>query len=169
MAMCALASARARDGGLYSNQRSPSQLSHPPPEVFSAAAKESIPPNLAAARGIDFMRACAILSVAAIQNGQIREMHQYLGMYHTLSIMEGLHDEKLWPRDLGVVNVEVRRRLVRHCAYVIASTSVKLMLELVLVDVYARRVFGDRMGRHDPFQRSSVKCTLSERGERRCA
>ncbi|CAK44910.1 transcriptional regulator family: Fungal Specific TF [Aspergillus niger] len=111
MAMCALASARARDGGLYSNQRSPSQLSHPPPEVFSAAAKESIPPNLAAARGIDFMRACAILSVAAIQNGQIREMHQYLGMYHTLSIMEGLHDEKLWPRDLGVVNVEVRRRL----------------------------------------------------------
>ncbi|EHA25620.1 hypothetical protein ASPNIDRAFT_121020, partial [Aspergillus niger ATCC 1015] len=111
MAMCALASARARDGGLYSNQRSPSQLSHPPPEVFSTAAKESIPPNLAAARGIEYMRACAILSVAAIQNGQIREMHQYLGMYHTLSIMEGLHDEKLWPRDLGVVNVEVRRRL----------------------------------------------------------
>lgn len=59
------------------------------------------------------MRACAILSIAAIQNGQIRDMHQYLGMYHTLSIMEGLHDEKLWPRDLSVVDVEVRRRLVR--------------------------------------------------------
>ncbi|KAL4889308.1 fungal-specific transcription factor domain-containing protein [Aspergillus ambiguus] len=111
MAMCALASARARDGALYSNQRSPSQLSHPPPEVFWAAAKESIPRNLTAARGIDYMRACAILSIAAIQNGQIRHMHQYLGMYHTLSIMEGLHDEKLWPKDLCAVEVEVRRRL----------------------------------------------------------
>ncbi|OJI88352.1 hypothetical protein ASPTUDRAFT_50281 [Aspergillus tubingensis CBS 134.48] len=111
MAMCALASARARDGGLYSNQRSRSRLSHPPPEVFWAAAKESIPRDLAAARGTEYMKACAILSIAAIQNGQIRDMHQYLGMYHTLSIMEGLHDEKLWPRDLSVVDVEVRRRL----------------------------------------------------------
>ncbi|GAB1200347.1 hypothetical protein APSETT444_009717 [Aspergillus pseudonomiae] len=111
MAMCSLASARARDGALYSNRRSPSQLSHPPPEVFWTAAAESIPRNLAAARGIEYMRACAILSITAIQNGQIREMHKYLGHYHTLSIMEGLHDEKSWPKDLSTIEVEVRRRL----------------------------------------------------------
>ncbi|KAB8223228.1 Zn(II)2Cys6 transcription factor [Aspergillus novoparasiticus] len=111
MAMCSLASARARDGALYSNRRSPSQLSHPPPEVFWTAAAESIPRNLAAARGIEYMRACAILSITAIQNGQIRDMHQYLGHYHTLSIMEGLHDEKSWPNDLSTVEVEIRRRL----------------------------------------------------------
>ncbi|GAB1215899.1 hypothetical protein ATERTT37_005097 [Aspergillus terreus] len=101
----------AMDGALYSERRSPSQLSHPPPELFWSAATESIPRNLAAARGIEYMRACALLSVAAIQNGQIRDMHQYLGKYHTLNIMEGLYDEKSWPKDLSAVEVEVRRRL----------------------------------------------------------
>lgn len=136
MAMCSLASARARDGALYSNRRSPSQLLHPPPEVFWTAAAESIPRNLAAARGIEYMRACAILSITAIQNGQIRDMHQYLGHYHTLSIMEGLHDEKSWPNDLSTVEVEIRRRLVCHCVHAIPMTSVKLMPKLVLVYVY---------------------------------
>lgn len=82
------------------------------------------------------MRACAILSITAIQNGQIRDMHQYLGHYHTLSIMEGLHDEKSWPNDLSTVEVEIRRRLVCHCVHAIPMTSVKLMPKLVLVYVY---------------------------------
>lgn len=112
------------------------------------------------------MRACALLSVAAIQNGQIRDMHQYLGKYHTLNIMEGLYDEKSWPKDLSAVEVEVRRRLVCHCACAITATGgVELMPLVVLVDVYTRCVFGDRVGRHGPFQRNPVQCTLPQRGE----
>ncbi|KAH1379162.1 hypothetical protein KXV95_007697 [Aspergillus fumigatus] len=111
MAMCALASARARDGALYSKRWSPSQLANPPSEVFCAAAKESIPRDLAAAKGTEYLRTCAILSIAGIQNGQIQDMQQYAGIYHTLSAMEGLHDEKLWPKDLSPVEVEVRRRM----------------------------------------------------------
>ncbi|KAL4928065.1 putative C6 transcription factor [Aspergillus undulatus] len=111
MAMCALTSARARDGALYSTRWSSQQLSTPPSEVFWAAAKESIPRDLSTARGTEYMRACAILSIASIQHGQIQGMQQYLGFYHTLATMDGLQDEKFWPKDLDPVVVEVRRRL----------------------------------------------------------
>ncbi|KAF3389477.1 hypothetical protein F1880_003800 [Penicillium rolfsii] len=36
---------------------------------------------------------------------------KYSGMYHTLTTMEGLHDEKLWPKDIGAIETEERRRL----------------------------------------------------------
>ncbi|KAL3478479.1 fungal-specific transcription factor domain-containing protein [Aspergillus californicus] len=111
MAMCALTSARARDGALYSHRWSPQQLKNPPAEVFWAAAKESIPRDLAAARDTEYLRACAILSIASIQNGQIQDMQQYLGIYHTLAGMDGLHDEKLWPKGLDPIVVEIRRRM----------------------------------------------------------
>lgn len=112
MAVCALTSARARDGALYSNRWDPSQLASPPSEVFQMAAKDSIPKDLATANGTDYMRACAILAIASIQNGQIRAMRQYAGMYHTLLDMDGLYDEKLWPKNLNVIEIEERRRLV---------------------------------------------------------
>ncbi|KAL4860860.1 hypothetical protein BDV12DRAFT_208697 [Aspergillus spectabilis] len=111
MAMCALASARARDGALYSSRWGSQLDASPPSEVFWAAAKESIPRDLAAAKGTEYMRTCAILSIASIQNGQIQGMQQYLGIYHTLAGMDGLYDEKLWPKDLDPITVEVRRRL----------------------------------------------------------
>ncbi|KAL4922602.1 hypothetical protein BDW62DRAFT_176 [Aspergillus aurantiobrunneus] len=111
MAMCALTSARARDGALYSTRWNSQQLGGPPPEVFWAAAKESIPRDLATARGTEYMRACAILSIASIQNGQIQGMQQYLGTYHTLATMDGLQDEKFWPKGLDSITVEIRRRL----------------------------------------------------------
>ncbi|KAL3443211.1 fungal-specific transcription factor domain-containing protein [Aspergillus insuetus] len=111
MAMCALASARARDGALYSNRWNSLLLANCPSEIFWAAAKESIPRDLSAAKDTEYMRTCAILSIASIQNGQIPDMQKYLGMYHTLAVMDGLHDEKLWPKDLDPVVVEIRRRL----------------------------------------------------------
>ncbi|KAL4812995.1 fungal-specific transcription factor domain-containing protein [Aspergillus spinulosporus] len=111
MAMCALASARARDGALYSSRWSSRQLANPSSEIFCMAAKESIPRDLAAAKGTEYMRACAILSIASIQHGQIRGMQQYLGMYHTLATMDGLHDEKFWPKDLDPITIEIRRRM----------------------------------------------------------
>ncbi|CEL09280.1 hypothetical protein ASPCAL12418 [Aspergillus calidoustus] len=111
MAMCALASARARDGALYSNHWNLQQLANSPSEAFWSAAKESIPRDLSAAKDTEYMRTCAILSIASIQNGQIQDMHKYLGTYHTLAVMDGLHDEKLWPKDLDPIVVEIRRRL----------------------------------------------------------
>ncbi|KAJ5405338.1 hypothetical protein N7465_006622 [Penicillium sp. CMV-2018d] len=111
MAVCALVSGRARDGALFTNRWHRDELAEPPSEAFYAAAKDSIPRDLAAARGINYMRACAILAIASIQNGQIKNMQKYSGMYHTLTSMEGLHDEKLWPKNLSAIETEERRRL----------------------------------------------------------
>jgi hypothetical protein len=112
MAACALASGRARDGALYSSRWHLPELADPPSEVFYAAARDSIPKDLSTAKGFNFMRACAILAIASIQNGQIKAMQQYSGYYHTLIAMEGLYDEKLWPKNISPIEVEERRRLV---------------------------------------------------------
>lgn len=132
MAVCALASARARDGALYSGRWNLAQLAEPPSEAFMAAAKDSIPKDLTNAKGVDFMRACAFLAIASIQNGQIKSMQQYSGLYHTLIAMEGLYDEKLWPKNLSPIEIEERRRLVRITADVFDI----LLLSVVLVLVY---------------------------------
>lgn len=76
------------------------------------AAKDTIPKDLSKARGLDYMRACALLAIACIQNGEIRVMHHYLGLYHALVAMDGLHDEANWPKGIGIVETEERRRLV---------------------------------------------------------
>ncbi|CAG7996415.1 unnamed protein product [Penicillium salamii] len=111
MAVCALVSGRARDGALFTNRWHRDELAEPPSETFYAAAKDSIPRDLAAAKGINYMRACAILAIASIQNGQPKNMQKFSGMYHTLTSMEGLHDEKLWPKHLTPIEIEERRRL----------------------------------------------------------
>lgn len=115
MSICALASARARDGALFSDRWSMSTLTEPPSETFYAAAADHIPCDLSTARSFDYMRACAILSICSIQYGQIRKLHQYLGTYHALVAMDGLHDELNWPKGLGTVEIEERRRLVCLC------------------------------------------------------
>ncbi|KAJ5160165.1 uncharacterized protein N7482_007169 [Penicillium canariense] len=111
MALCSLVSARVRDGALYSNRWHREELIDPPSEAFFAAARDSIPRDLVAVKGIHYMRACAILAIASIQNGQIKNMQKYSGFYHTLTSMEGLYDEKLWPKDLTPIETEERRRL----------------------------------------------------------
>ncbi|KZN83934.1 Activator of stress genes [Penicillium chrysogenum] len=111
MAVCSLVAGRARDGALYSNRWDREELIDPPSETFFLAAKDSIPRDLVAAKGIHYMRACAILAIASIQNGQIKDMQKYSGLYHTLTSIDGLHDEKLWPNDLSPVETEERRRL----------------------------------------------------------
>ncbi|CEO58269.1 hypothetical protein PMG11_03000 [Penicillium brasilianum] len=111
MAACSLVAGRARDGALYSNRWDREQLIDPPSETFFVAARDSIPRDLVAAKGIHYMRACAILAIASIQNGQIKDMQKYSGLYHTLTSMDGLYDEKLWPEDLSPIEKEERRRL----------------------------------------------------------
>jgi hypothetical protein len=116
MAVCSLVSGRARDGALYNNRWHREELLEPPSEAFYAAAKDALPRDLAAAKGMNYMRACAILAIASIQNGQIKNMQKYSGIYHTLTSMEGFHDEKLWPKDISPIETEERRRLVRTLA-----------------------------------------------------
>lgn len=112
MAICALASARVKDGALFPGQWEPDQFQSPPSEDFFAAVKEAMPQDLGAMRGLDWMRTCALMALYGIQVGKIDVMHQYLGMYHTLVSMDSLHDEKNWPKNIGVVETELRRRLV---------------------------------------------------------
>ncbi|KAH6716848.1 Zn(II)2Cys6 transcription factor [Leptodontidium sp. MPI-SDFR-AT-0119] len=111
MAICALASARVRDGAL-SPGRFNSELYHTPSsESFFAAATGVLPQELGATRGLDWMCTCALLALYGIQVGKIDIMHQYLGLYHSLVSMDSLHDEKNWPKDIGFVETELRRRL----------------------------------------------------------
>lgn len=116
MAVCALASARARDGSLYSARWNVEQLRDPPSETFYEVAKDSMPSHntLGNITACDHncMRACAILAITNIQFGQIRLFHQNLLRYHTIVAMDGLHDEANWPSDIGIVEREERRRLV---------------------------------------------------------
>lgn len=111
MAICALASARARDGALLPGQWEPGHFQDPPSEDFFTAVKEAMPQDLSAMRGLDWMRTCALMALYGIQVGKMDIMHQYLGMYHSLVSMDSLHDEKNWPRDIGIVETELRRRL----------------------------------------------------------
>ena len=140
MAVCALASARARDGAVFSSRWNHSALQQPPSEVFYAAARGSIPFDLITARDHNAMRACALLAVTAIQYGQIREMHQHLGRYHALVAMDGLHDEANWPKDIGLVELEERRRLVSQagCSRLLVTTDSKFEFwSMYCLDVYA--------------------------------
>ena len=112
MSICALASARARDGALPPGRWDPAYFNRPPAEIFYAAAKDVMPQDLASSRGLDYMRSCALLSLFGVQLGKVEIMHQYLGIYHALVAVDGLHDEKSWPVNIGIIEMEERRRLV---------------------------------------------------------
>lgn len=93
MSICALASARARDCAIFSDNWDLETLKEPSSEIFYEAAKQTIPEDLSTARGLDSLRAYALLALTDIQHGQIRVMHQHLGLYHSLVAMDSLHDE----------------------------------------------------------------------------
>ncbi|KAH7346556.1 hypothetical protein BKA65DRAFT_279312 [Rhexocercosporidium sp. MPI-PUGE-AT-0058] len=111
MSICALASARARDGALPPGRWDPAYFVQPAAEIFCAAAKDVMPPDLASLRGLGYMRACALLALFGVQLGKVEIMHQYLGLYHALVALDGLHDEKNWPDGIGRIELEERRRL----------------------------------------------------------
>lgn len=112
MSICALASARAIDGAGFPGKWHAFHFARARPDAFFFAAKDTIPRELSAMRGLDWMRTCAILALYGIQIGKIDIMHQYLGIYHSQVALDGLHNEMNWPRKIGIVEVEERRRLV---------------------------------------------------------
>ena len=112
MAVCALASARLRDGALFSNSQRLADSQSPTSEEFCTVAKGALPEELGAVQEFDYLRAYALLAILSIQHGQQRAMQQYLGMYHALVCINNFHDEAHWPRDIGFTESEERRRLV---------------------------------------------------------
>ena len=86
----------------------------PSSESFFEAAKDALPPDLGTMKGLDWMRSYALLAHYGIQVGKIPIMHRYLGIYHSIVSMDGLNDEKNWPEGIGIVEIELRRRLVSY-------------------------------------------------------
>lgn len=116
MAVCALVSARVRDQAIFNPGHDVQELSETQSETFYLAAIHASADfeNPNQCQSLEILRCCALLALSAIQYGKIREMQLYLGKYHTLVAMDGLHDESNWPKDIGIVETEERRRLVRE-------------------------------------------------------
>lgn len=112
MAACALSSARVTDNALTNMAWDRKSLLSTSSVAFHDAAVSALPTTETPQQSLNLMRTYALLSLAAIQNGKSRDMQAYLGRYHALVAMDGLHDEANWPRDLTIVELEERRRLV---------------------------------------------------------
>jgi len=112
LAMCALSSARVRDGALYTARWDAESLRSPSSEELFEAAKEAMPQDAPLSQELDYMRACALLAITSIQYGDPRQMNYYLGLYHSFVAVGALHDESNWPSGLGHVETEERRRLL---------------------------------------------------------
>lgn len=115
MAVCALVGGRVRDGSVTNPRWDLRAIQEVSPDTFYSEAERHLVHgyNEECDTSLNTIRAHAILAIASIQNGKIRDMQRHLGTYHTLVAMEGLHDEANWPRDIGNIEREERRRLVR--------------------------------------------------------
>lgn len=139
MAVCALVSARLRDQAIFNPSWDIQELSETPSETFYDAAVRycSNCEDSGQAHTLNTLRSCALLALAAIQYGKIREMQLFLGKYHTFVAMDGLQDESNWPKGIGIVETEERRRLVRYTSQGHTSAN----QSAVLVHVYTRSLF----------------------------
>ena len=111
MAVCALVSRRVKDGAVSSPQWDLLSLQTVDTGTFSTHAKAQLI-GQETDSDLNTLRAHAILAIASIQNGNIKDMHFHLGLYHTLVAMDMLHDESNWPKGIGAIEREERRRLV---------------------------------------------------------
>lgn len=162
MAICALSSTRARDGALFPGRWDAEHFKNPSSEAFFAAIRETIPQDLSAMRGLDWMRTCALMALYGIQVGKIEIMHQYLGLYHSLVSMDNLHDEKNWPKS-GVVETELRRRLVS----LLQNPTFPIFTIAVLVNVQLGSFLFHSLGQCNPMPRVPMQRLLSQRSRRR--
>lgn len=110
MAVCALVSARVRDGAVFNPRWKINELQRIEPEAYYNEAIRHVGGD-GPKSDINTLRTHAILALAAIQEGKVRDMHAHLGRYHTVVATDGLHDESNWPKDIGVVEIQERRRL----------------------------------------------------------
>ncbi|KAI5251105.1 hypothetical protein E4T42_04562 [Aureobasidium subglaciale] len=111
MAMCALASARLRDGAVPSRMPESARNPEASSEIFFAAAKSVFTSDLDKLRGADYIRACTLLSLTSIQYGHSLDVQQYSGIGSTLIAMQRFFDEKYWPSGMEESQKETYRRL----------------------------------------------------------
>lgn len=112
MAACALASARVRDRAVVSKDTETHDQLLIPAETFYAAAENVLPSDLLQIQEFGFLRGCALLAIASIQDGKIDAMHKYIGIYFSIMSIHQWHDEEAWPNSLSRVEQEELRRLV---------------------------------------------------------
>jgi hypothetical protein len=113
MAVCALVGGRVRDGSVMNPRWDVRALQRETlPDTFYAEARRQLLEFSVESSDFNILRAHAIVAIAAIQNGKVRDMHYHLGIYHTLMAMDGLHDESNWPSGIGIIEREERRRMV---------------------------------------------------------
>ncbi|WWC88103.1 uncharacterized protein L201_003007 [Kwoniella dendrophila CBS 6074] len=131
MTVCAIASARLRDGAQQYWQAGSSNIDHSDfdilhdSESFYHSALSSFPSDVTQATDFDYKRAKCLLSVLCIQYGQIDKATLHLGDLCTLCSLSGFHTESRWPKGLNEIELQERRRLY-WCAYqlsVYLSTS----------------------------------------------
>jgi len=116
MAVCALASARVRDGAYAGHTSNDLQRPESSSEIFFTAACESLDIDSAKTETVDYIRSCALLALACIQYGQSVDVQQYLGKAFTVAAMHKFYDEKHWPANLDESQKEMYRR-VYWCVY----------------------------------------------------
>lgn len=112
--MCALSAVKAADKTLEGPWTTyiKDSLYILSPELFFAAAESCMPQNLSVLSSLGWMRTCALLALYGLHTNKVDIMHQYLGTYLGVITLNSFHDEKNWPANVGVVEVEMRRRLV---------------------------------------------------------
>lgn len=156
MAACALSSGRVTDNAVFKSSQDIEELSRVPSRVFYQAAIDALPKSDLPTGDFNVMRTYALLSLIAIQYGDHRDMQGYLGKYHAMVAMDGLHDEKNWPQGLGIIELEERRRLVSRSS---APTG-SLLTSTVLVDLHIRCVQLHSLQICHPCKRAAVHSPL---------
>jgi len=127
MALCALASARARARVLHPSQWNIAALTETPSETYFDAAQDAIAHHslLTDDCEFDYMRACTLLSIVCIQYDNHKLLSYWLGIAHSLSAASAFHHERNHlPEGLDTVEVEERRRLFWSVYNIDVSVSV---------------------------------------------
>lgn len=118
VAMCALSAQHAQQGSLFEADKPPDLAADAQPYLTDAMnlVMEQQPPDVL---NLEFVRACGFLALFGIQTGNRSMIHKYLGMYHGVCARFSLHDESQWGLhdesehvdDMGVCELETKRRL----------------------------------------------------------
>lgn len=142
MAVCAISSARQRDGAQIPHFTNPIP-DIPPSEVFYRAACNAIPKDLLKATDFDYKRAKSLLTMLCIQYGRVTEVKLHLGEVNTMCSLEGFHNESRWPSGLNPIEVEERRRLVSVQVSLTSSCADPPQFwSIYQLDIYASVIWG---------------------------
>ncbi|KAF2220133.1 hypothetical protein BDZ85DRAFT_32223 [Elsinoe ampelina] len=113
MALCAVSAHTAELEAVFDDsllEGSPLPDSH----IYFEEAVSRLSPSFP--QDFDYLRVFGLLTVYALQCGDNRNLHHYLGRYHALVAEYGFHDESRWPSNISLAEVDDRRRLF-WCAY----------------------------------------------------